>query len=125
AVLPDAQGQAVLPQRPLGRIVIGGFEMLARALVARIRRYDRGVVETGEMIGIDQELELDFDAFGLRRRCGGRCRFALLRLGRRNFAGIGWLLWDGLGWCRSGGRRRRFVALLVTFLGMKGEVAGR
>src|SRR6185312_3232993 len=62
AVLPDAQGQAVAPQRPLGRIVVDGFEMLARALVARTRGDDGSVVEIGEAVGIDQKLELDLDA---------------------------------------------------------------
>src|SRR5690348_10008264 len=61
AILPDAERQAVAPQRPLRRVVIDGFEVFSRTLVARIRGYDRRVVEIGEAVGIDQKLELDLD----------------------------------------------------------------
>src|SRR3954463_11619412 len=59
AALTNAQAQAVATQRPLRRVVIDGLEMLARALVARVRRDDGRSVEMRYAIGMDEKLELD------------------------------------------------------------------
>src|SRR6185312_1971713 len=62
AALANPKAQAVAPQRPLGRIVIGSLEVLSRALVARIGRDRRRIVEIRKKLGIDEQFEFEFAA---------------------------------------------------------------
>jgi hypothetical protein len=68
--------------------------MFSCALVARLRRNDRCIVEIRQAIGVDKKLELDFArAWGLAgQRNSGICLNARWRLVKWNLSRISYLL---------------------------------